>query len=232
MRIPLLAFPAARTARLFCVFSLLCGAPALADEAEAAADTPAQPAADAPPAGETAQGESAQAESGDAEASPDTAASAPEAANAPATEAPAASEPPPAGDAPIATEPAASGWTKTDGKRIVAYAATGITLVAGAAGVGLGVLAQTKHDCLQDASKCGEGGPLVGADFQRAQGEVAQLAALGDMLYVVAAASAVAAVTGYLSGFLFIDEAEGMVAAPSPELPVTSPVALQSGGAR
>jgi len=183
------------------------------DGAEATApDAPAAPAAPDAPASAPAVPETVAPAS--APAVPETVAP----ASAPAAPVPtpeevtppdaptAAAEPEPTPPPPKGTDP-----TIAD-RRLVAYVASGVALVALGAGVGLGVFALDGYTCLEDVTACNARDgvePIEGQDFLERKGQVETTAVFADMAYVVAAAATVVAVTGYIRGYFLTGEEPG-----------------------
>ncbi len=101
-------------------------------------------------------------------------------------------------------------------RRIVAYVATGVSVVSLAAGITMGVLAKSQFDCAADIITCNQGlqNKVVGQELFDLRAEIEQKALFADMAFLFAGASAVVATVGYLRGFVFIDEAPGENAAP------------------
>lgn len=147
----------------------------------------------------------------------------------------AAGDEPPAADAPAADAPAGTGddallepsgeqedesffdldVTQSDEpslleRQIVAIVASGVAVVALAAGVGLGVFAYVQYQCLADVIACNENleDPITGTELFDARANVEQLALLADMAYLFAAASALVAVTGFIRGFFFTGKSD------------------------
>lgn len=95
-------------------------------------------------------------------------------------------------------------------RRLVAFVAAGVATVALGAGIALGVVAQQRYQCLADVVACNQTleEPLVGDAFLEARAEVENLSLLADMSYVLAAGSALVAVTSFVRGFLLPVETE------------------------
>jgi hypothetical protein len=89
-------------------------------------------------------------------------------------------------------------------RRLVAFVAAGVATVALGAGISLGVLAQQRYDCLADVVACNQTleEPIVGDAFLEARADVETLSLLADMSYVLAAGSALVAVTSFIRGYL------------------------------
>jgi hypothetical protein len=159
------------------------------------------------------------------------------------SEAPAAEAPPAeaAPAAPTGPEPTLANARATDepsagDARVVAYVSTGVTVLALAAGVTLGIVAQTQFDCIKDVVACndvlvGQGAaPIVGDQLFDARAEVERYAVLADASYLISGVAAVVATAGYLAGFVFLNQDEPPAGAPaaSAALPLVSPLALQA----
>lgn len=95
-------------------------------------------------------------------------------------------------------------------RRLVAFVAAGVATVALGAGIALGVVAQQRYQCLSDVVACNQTleEPIVGDAFLEARAEVENLSLLADMSYVLAAGSALVAVTSFVRGFLLPVELE------------------------
>lgn len=169
------------------------------------AEPPVEAPASAPATGP------ASAPARDVEPAPDTAAS---------TETPEAVPEETAPDAEVVDEPelvpAVSDEPNVEERRLVAYVATGVAAASLAVGATVGFLAQQDYACLADVVACNatREDPITGTEFLDAVAEVEHKAVLADMMYVLAATSAVVAVTGYLRGFVFTGEQEDAAAAP------------------
>jgi hypothetical protein len=163
---------------VFATASFAQDAAAPADGAEAAPT--AAPAADAAPA-----------------ATPAPAADAAPAAPAPAPAAESAPPPDRGGDEPSIEE-----------RRVVAYVASGASLVALGVGVTMGVLASQQFACLEDVIACNADleDPIEGTELLDARAEVEHKALVADMMYLVAGAAAVVAATGFVRGFVMTGE--------------------------
>lgn len=113
-------------------------------------------------------------------------------------------------------------------RQLVAYVATGVTVASLAAGAAFGVLAQQQFDCLANIAACNvtRSDPIVGTDYLDAVAEVEHTAVIADMMYVLAASSAIVAVTGYIRSFVITDEEGADALADSGIFPsVESPLA-------
>lgn len=112
-------------------------------------------------------------------------------------------------------------------QRLVAYVATGISAASLAVGVVSGALALDQYRCLEDVLACNQRlpDPIQGDELFEARAQVDQKAFVADMAFLVAAASAAVAVSGYLLGFVFtgdgeITEAGAQASGPAPAPPV------------
>lgn len=142
-----------------------------------------------------------------------------------------ASDPAPAAAAPVDdTEPS------LNERRLVAYVATGVSVASLATGVTFGILAANDYACLSDVVACNKGldKKIVGDKIFDARAELEQKSLIADMAYLVAAASAVVAVVGFLRGFVFVDgEEEAPSEAPATTAtPASGPAAAPTGGAQ
>jgi hypothetical protein len=136
-------------------------------------------------------------------------ASLPAAAQAPASSEPVAGE-------PAATAPMDTNEPSLQERRLVAYIATGVSILSLASGVTFGILAQTEFDCAKDVVACNGGlqNKIVGEELFDVRSEIEQKAVAADMAYLFAAASAIVATVGYLNGFVFVDEGEATSSLP------------------
>ena len=91
---------------------------------------------------------------------------------------------------------------------MVAYVASGASVVALGIGITMGVLAQSQFACLQDVVACNADleDPIEGSELLDARAEVEHKALVADMMYLVAGAAAVVAVTGYIRGYYMTGE--------------------------
>ena len=116
---------------------------------------------------------------------------------------------PPAAEAAAATadpdEPTA------EEHRLVAYVASGVSVVSLATGITFGVLAQAKYDCAADVIACNQGRPnkIVGRELFDLRNDIERQAIAADIAYLFAATSALVATVGYLQGFVFVDAERG-----------------------
>ena len=131
---------------------------------------------------------------------------------------PAPATPPPAADASASAEE-----PSLEERRLVAYVATGVSVVSLAAGVTFGLLAQTEFDCAKDVIACNKtlNNKIVGAELFDVRSEIEQKALAADMAYLFAAAAGIVATVGYLRGFVFVEEGEATTS-----LDVPSPVRI------
>lgn len=140
---------------------------------------------------------------------------APPAETPPPAAAPAAAAPPPAEQPPAAAPaepppPAAESDEPTvEEKRLVAFVATGVTVIALASGITLGVLANDQYQCAADVIACNQGraNKIVGGELFDVRNEIEQKAIAADISYLFAATAALVATVNYLQGFVFVDEA-------------------------
>lgn len=93
-------------------------------------------------------------------------------------------------------------------RRLVAYVASGVAVVALGTGITLGTLALSKYNCLADVVGCNAGleQPILGEGFLEQKAEVETLSLLADMAYVVTAAATIVAVSGYIRGYFLTEE--------------------------
>lgn len=92
---------------------------------------------------------------------------------------------------------------------MVAYVATGVTVIALASGITLGVLANDQYQCAADVIACNQGraNKIVGGELFDVRNEIEQKAIAADISYLFAATAALVATVNYLQGFVFVDEA-------------------------
>ena len=128
--------------------------------------------------------------------------------------------------APAASDASASEMAEEpslEERRIVAYVASGVAVASLAAGVTMGILAQTQFDCAKDIIACNGTlqNKVVGEELFDVRSEVEQKALFADMAYLFAGASAVVATVGFLRGFVFVDgeAADAPIASATPALP-------------
>ncbi len=96
-------------------------------------------------------------------------------------------------------------------RRIVAFVASGVSVVSlGVGGVFAG-LAWQQNQCLQDVVECNKtlDDPIEGTEFLAAKTELEHKAVIADMAFLFAGAAALVAVTGFVRGFIFTGEEEG-----------------------
>lgn len=107
-------------------------------------------------------------------------------------------------------------------RRLVAYIATGVSVIALATGATFGVLAQLEFDCAKDVIACNQGlnNKIVGEELFDVRAEIEQKALAADMAYLFAGAAAVVATVGYLRGFVFVEEDGATASLPEEPAPV------------
>lgn len=107
-------------------------------------------------------------------------------------------------------------------RRLVAYIATGVSVVALATGATFGVLAQVEFDCAKDVIACNQGlnNKIVGEELFDVRAEIEQKALAADMAYLFAGAAAVVATVGYLRGFVFVEEDAATSMLPAEPAPI------------
>jgi hypothetical protein len=96
-------------------------------------------------------------------------------------------------------------------RRIVAFVASGVSVISlGVGGVFAG-LAWQQNQCLQDVVECNKtlDDPIEGTEFLDAKTELEHKAVIADMAFLFAGAAALVAVTGFVRGFVFTGEEEG-----------------------
>ena len=133
---------------------------------------------------------------------------------------PNAAPPPPPAPAAAAAQNAEE--PTVEERRLVAFVATGVSVVSLATGVTFGVLAQGEFDCAKDVLACNKtlNNKIVGTELFDVRREIEQKALAADMAYLFAIASGVVATAGYLSGFVFADEGATSSLTPPPVIPV------------
>lgn len=107
-------------------------------------------------------------------------------------------------------------------RRLVAYIATGVSVIALATGATFGVLAQIEFDCAKDVVACNAGlnNKIVGEELFDVRAEIEQKALAADMAYLFAGAAAIVATVGYLRGFVFVEEDGATSMLPAEPAPV------------
>jgi hypothetical protein len=107
-------------------------------------------------------------------------------------------------------------------RRLVAYIATGVSVIALATGATFGVLAQIEFDCAKDVIACNQdlNNKIVGEELFDVRAEIEQKALAADMAYLFAGAAAVVATVGYLRGFVFVEEDGATASLPAEPAPV------------
>lgn len=96
-------------------------------------------------------------------------------------------------------------------RRIVAFVATGASVVSlGVGGVFAG-LAWQQNQCLQDVVECNKSldDPIEGTEYLDEKTSLEHKAVIADMAFLFAGAAALVAVTGFVRGFILTGEEEG-----------------------